>query len=473
MKKIIPDANRLRFWIENRERIERPIYVRMMINGMQADIKEKSFDRLSEWLRFSEWVLSHTDRDDYGLFDESRENLNWHNSRRAVGDFIEVCLAEDVNVPLSAKGQLAHMLEMLCTQFDSWLDRGKRVLLNGNDPLTEGINNTRSFALLVLVHFGHWLRRHDSKSEVPEVMTILEKRFALQTEYPLTPPEYAILGSNYPWIFHFNKVWAVEHKSDFFPRDQLTEWLAAFVSYICYSEPFKPTFEILRDDFDFALQHLVDFNKQDIPPGEEPIDILGQHLFHYYLWELYPLRGSVGNNERCSLLERYYQATNDDRERWANLFNYVGRILQSTSEQLDKNLKDRAIAFFNWRLEREEPTELQQFTFWLEAKCLDAEWRLDAYFKILKGYKLDDVSIYMQMDALCELLPDYTAQVIKCFAKLINRIKNDNIYIQAEKANTILKAGLNSSDERVRQNAERARENLLREGRFDLLDLDD
>ena len=28
-----------------------------------------------------------------------------------------------------------------------------------------------------LVGFGIWLRRHDSASEVPEVMTILEKRF--------------------------------------------------------------------------------------------------------------------------------------------------------------------------------------------------------------------------------------------------------------------------------------------------------
>ena len=64
---IIPDANRLRFWLENRERIERPIYVRMMINEMEVDVKGKNFDRLNEWLTFSEWVLSHPDQDDYGL----------------------------------------------------------------------------------------------------------------------------------------------------------------------------------------------------------------------------------------------------------------------------------------------------------------------------------------------------------------------------------------------------------------------
>ena len=39
---ILPDANRLKFWIENRERIERPIYVRMMIDGMQADVRRRT-----------------------------------------------------------------------------------------------------------------------------------------------------------------------------------------------------------------------------------------------------------------------------------------------------------------------------------------------------------------------------------------------------------------------------------------------
>ena len=59
MESIIPDTNRLRFWMQNRENIERPIYVRMMIYAMQEQVKEKNFDQLNEWLTFCEWVLSH------------------------------------------------------------------------------------------------------------------------------------------------------------------------------------------------------------------------------------------------------------------------------------------------------------------------------------------------------------------------------------------------------------------------------
>ena len=492
---IIPHANRLRFWMENREKITRPIYVRIMINLMQAEVKEKNFDRLDEWLRFGEWVLSHPCQrreGDYSLGrqgDESQENPDWYNSREIVGDLIGTCLEKDVNVPVTAREQLAKLLEMLCTQFDRHLDQQEANLSIQNDLIDKAINNTRCRALETLVRYGFWLRRHDSESELPEVTTVLEKRFAPQAKYPLTLPEYAILGRDYRLIFSLNKAWAAEHKSDFFPQAAKPAWLAAFSSFMGYNRPFEHIFEIFQDDFNFALQYLTDFKKQDgsdkkqtdifgrplkeNSPKEKLTEGLGRHLFTYYLWGMYPLRESVENNEQCSLLERYYQATDNNRDHWANLFNYIGRILRSTSEQLDKDLSDRIITFFDWRFGVEEPTELQRFTFWLQAKCLDAAWRLEAYSKILEVCELDDVSIAIQVEALCELLPDHTAKVLECFAKLTDRSGDNNIYIQTEEAKTILKAGLESSNENVRQNAERARENLLREGRFDLLDLDD
>ena len=474
---IIPDANRLWFWLENRERIERPIYVRMMIHAMQAEVEEKNFDKLNEWLAFSEWVLSHPDQehernDRLGRQgDESRENPDWHNSRRAVGNFIEACLQEDINAPISARGQLAKLLEMLCTQFDSRLDNGKRTFSDQSNLLNDGFNNTRSRVLRTLVGFAFWLRQHDSESEVTELMMIVEKRFALQTKYPVTLPEYAIFGMLYPGIFNLNKEWAIEHKSDFFPQDKLPKWLAAFSTFICSNDPHKLTFETFLNDFNFALQHIAECKEQD-HTEEEWIDTLGQHLFQYYLWGLYPLRESVENNDRYSLLERYYRATEDYPEHWANLFYYVGDFLWQT-EQINKVIKDKILVFFDWRFEVKEPTELQQFTFWLQAKCLDAKWRLEAYSKILEVCELDAGEIAMQMETLCELLPNHTVKVLECFARLTDRSGDNNIYIQTEKAKTILKVGLESSDENVRQNAEYARENLLREGRFDLLDLDD
>ena len=468
---IIPDPNRLKFWMENRKRIERPIYVRVMIYAMQANVKAKNFDKLDEWLRFSEWILSHPDREhnrDYKQGDESRENQNWTNARRAVGDFIGVCLEKDVDVPITAREKLANILEMLCTQYDWNLDEGNPNRLYHKDPLTEGINNTRSRALDNLVQFGFWLRKHETQCEVHEVTTLLEKRFSSETDHPLTPPEYAILGMYYPSLCSFNEKWAIEHKPNFFPQAQSRhqEWYAAFSSFVLCNGAIKQIFEILKDDFNFALQHLSDFKKHDLI-ARQPIDVFGERLFNYYLWEMFPLKGQE------SLLEQFYQQTDEKREIWANLFNNIGQRLSSTGKDLDKNMKDSVKKFFNWRLKQEEPTELRYFTFWLQAECLEPKWRLKSYSKVIDVCKAEDCEVEnweIYLKELCQMLPKHSANVIECFAKLTDGI-HDNIYIQTEEAKTILKAGLYSSDTIVSENAKRALNNLLRADKLEFMNL--
>ena len=58
---IIPTTNRLHFWLENRHRIERPIYVRKMINAMTSRVEAQDLSDLDRWLELCEWVLSHPD----------------------------------------------------------------------------------------------------------------------------------------------------------------------------------------------------------------------------------------------------------------------------------------------------------------------------------------------------------------------------------------------------------------------------
>lgn len=468
---IIPDPNRLKFWMKKRDRIERPIYIRVMIYAMQALVKERNFSQLDEWLTFSEWILSHPDREhnrDYKQGDEFRENQNWTNARRAVGDFIGVCLEEDVDVPITAREKLAGILDMLCTQYDWNLDENNSSGLSCKDPLTEGINNTRSQALENLVNFGSWLRKHEPQCEVPEVTTLLEKRFSSEADYPLTPPEYAILGENYLSIYNFNKKWAVAHKPNFFPQAQSKrqEWSAAFSSFVLYNGAIKQIFEILKDDFNFALQHLSDFKKHDLI-ARQPIDVFGERLFNYYLWEMFPLKGEE------SLLEQFYQQTDEKRKIWENLFNNIGHRLSNTGKDLDQSMKDRIIDFFEWRFEQKEPTELRHFTLWLQAECLEAKWRLKSYSKVIDICKAEDCEVEnweIYLKELCQMLPKHTAKVIECFAKLTDGI-HGNIYLQTEEAKTILKAGLHSSDTIVHENAERALNNLLRADKLEFMDL--
>ena len=218
---IISDEKRLTFWLkENRNHIERPVYVRAIVRAIQKHVEEQHYEQLDLWFEFCEWVLSHPDaeRDHGERGDESREHPDWGSSRRAVGDFIGECLKEEMNVPFTARESLKNILRLLCTQFDRQLDHEEPTLLNHNDQITEAINNTRSRALQDLVKFSFWVRRHDDMDSVPEVTLILEERFKDDAEYHLTMPEYALLGMYYGQLWSLNQTWAVEHKTVFFPQ---------------------------------------------------------------------------------------------------------------------------------------------------------------------------------------------------------------------------------------------------------------
>ena len=201
---------------------------------------------------------------------------------------------------------------------------------------------------------------------------------------------------------------------------------------------------------------------------------LGQHLFTYYLWDVYPLKGDR------SLIERFYLKTDGERKHWATLFDHVGHSLRNTGRHLGEGLKDRLVAFFEWRFEVGEPTELQEFVFWLEAECLEAEWRLTAYSRILDLLQNLDADQWKDqtarfpshaMKSLREMLPMHTAGAVECLAKLIDSMPTSGVfYIPTDDAKAILKAGRDHDDESVRKNAEHARENLLRRGYFSVMD---
>ena len=468
-EEILPNNVRIQFWMENRGQVERPIYVRAIIDGMRKYIEEMNFERLDESLEFCEWVLEHPDqeRDDtFGYGDKSREDPHWARSRRAVESLVRTCTNRETNAPISARGRLGKLLELLCTQFDWQLDKHDPDFFGSNDYLTTAINNTRSRAFDCLVDYGSWLRENEPEADVAAVTITIEKRFAPESEYPLTLPERAILGGNYMRLVDLDEAWAFEHRPDFFPRHELNDWRQAFGGFLRRHRPHKLTFGILRKEYSFAAQHIGEFKGRDDSDSEFS-DYLGRHLFFYYLWGLFPLIGEE------SLLERFYLGTREDRKRWSNLVDRLGLKLENTKEDLEEDTKRGLIDFFEWRLEAGDTDELGHFSIWLKAECLEAEWRLDAFSRVLdstKGSTSQAVSITAK--ALEEMLPGHTNKVVECFSKLTDAPKDSAFYVGTATAKRIIHAGLGSTDEDTRKTAKRALENLLRRG-FDLLSLQD
>ncbi|WP_446831317.1 hypothetical protein [Candidatus Foliamicus sp.] len=490
-EKIAAEGGRLDFWLKNRERIARPVYVAAMLKAMVELIKEKNFDNLDQWIAFCGWVLSHPDtareEGQPEPRDESRDHPDWRSSRRAVVDFIDACVHKETEAPITARGGLGDLLQKACLRPDWRLDHPRPVLLNDDDQITKAINNTRSRALESLVNFGFWIRRKSPEDDlpVPEVTDILAERITRDAEIPLTRPEHALLGRHFGNLCTLNRDWAAEQREVLFPQENESLWLDAFGSYIRFNRPYKPAFGILRSEFEFGIKHLnilvtdkrfeFEITHLNMLAPKDLIDKLGQHVFLYYLWEMYPLTGDE------SLLERFYCRTMEDRKRWGRLFDCVGRYLRYNGPQFDQALTDRILAFFDWRFETAELLELQEFTFWLEAECLSSDWRLQSYLKILNLVTQEEKDrrlrlspqLSLQVSFLHKLLPTHQTLVVECFAKITDAMDQDTqLHISANEAKPILNAGLTAEDPHVRKNAERARENLLKLGRFDFLDVE-
>ena len=470
---IMSDPDRLRFWLENLERVQRPIYVRAVLDAMRSKIRDRDLGHLALWFETCEWVLGHPDGEyASGLrpADALRENPYWGSCRRAVedllSDLLQSCHDNRLPLPADALIWLPRLVDILFTQYDWELDEDRRVFPDSDDWLSEAINHTRSRALQDLIRFGVLLRRDDPKADASTVTAGLERRLNPEASFPLTLPERAILGTNYDTVFAMDEEWAVANKSSFFPADDINAWAAGFSAFLHFHRPFGKAFEVLQDDFRLAVQHFTALGERGYAHAETA-DLLGSQLFRYYLGGQCPLLG------QDSLVERYYEATYDFPERRAQLFKHAGLMLYHSQGQLDPDVADRFKDYFEWRLQAANGAELAGFEFWLQSACLDPSWRLDAFSRVLDVWRADAIPAWFNWASIADLLPEHTAQVVECFAKIAEGNTVDSVHIFPEPAKRILTAGLNSSEDGVQEAAQRVQESLLNAGRLNIAMLED
>ncbi len=466
---VVGDPERLQFWLENKEKIKRPSFVRSILEAAKQRIEKSEFLHFDTWLNISEWVLTHPDENPVGnafLSDESFEHPNWNSCRRAVVDLLEVSFKKEVDVSIDHRDRLFLLLRRLCLESDYCLDENIAYASGERDYLSDAINHTRSRALENLAKYGYWVQDHlkESEPKFDDIESLLEERFS-DEDIPVTLPEYAILGLHFFGLKSLLPQWVGSHKNLFFDQTDLSKWSEAFRVFIGYTGPRLNEFEFLRNEFEFALSRFESL-LGEIRGQSELIDKVGQHLFSYYIW------GKISLDEGDNLLDRFYQQSAFDKKYWGNLFRHVGHSLMNSGPKIEENIETRIVAFFDYRVAKKEPVELEEFSFWLRAECLSPEWRLRSFFKSLISPISDDSNIYMTLESLEKLLEQEPALVLECFDRLIERvISHRRPFIKEDCAETILRAGLKHPDADIKHFAENALENLLKMGYHGFLKL--
>ena len=462
---VLPENHRVQFWLEHKEKIRRTIYVNAIIDSMADYVKAGGTDRVEHAMMMCDWVISHADhvpQADVAQDGRSGSHIDWRSSRRAVVDLARTCIDAGPEVAAVNRERFVNVLKRVCTEFDWSLDTDQPAPSHGDDPYSQAINCTRSRALEGLIQLAVQLKRHSAKADSSFVAEILEQRISGEPGLPLTIPEYAVLGKRLSDLLSLGEGWVASRQPNFFPQDSLPKWRATFGSLLHYDAYNTRVFEAIRDQFVFALDSLHDLEQED-STSRDLIGDLGNHLFVYYLCGTFPLRGPE------SLLARFFENTSGNRVRWAKLFTDAGFVMRRANNPPVEDI-ERAKEFCIWRLEQGDEWELEGFWIWLEAECLEPEWRLNFYSRTLDICHQKGAMLYGVVRTLEGFLPEHLGAVVECFAKLIENLDTDRFTVQEDAAKQILQVGLESTDDDVNRNAKRVLDNLLRRGRSEFLD---
>lgn len=450
-------------WGERWHQLQRPVYFRYALDLATKRIIEHK-DELPQWFDLADWIMAQKDSPaatEQKSSETSKTAPNWDSARRQVVDFVGGCVKKENEVELEWRARVVTLLQATCVANDFFLDKD-RAVTTPRDYLTDAINTTRGRALEHLLDYGYWVKRGEGeKADLAEVFEVLDRRFSGSP--PLAHAERALLGANFDRIYGLNPVWTKENVSKSFFKSDPEAWQIGFGTYLNFNRAHSVLFDLLRPQFEFALENFR-FWKPEGSRRADPVSHLGQHLLDYTLWGLIPLEG------KDSLLQRFYNKT--DAKQWAPLFDHLGRLLTKTKE-LSNDLTEKCKAFFELRLRAANTEELKEFTFWIQAECLDPAWRLNALSRTLDITKGHTRSPSTLIESLGKLVADHLELVVKCFGKLIEgALDQSHFYIRPEHVKRILKAGLASQNEKTAEAAKFALDNLLKAGRSEFLSLD-
>jgi hypothetical protein len=462
-------------WTDQWSQLSRPIFLRGVIDLGTRTVEARNFAQLNMWLHVCEAALNkpiRLDVDTRELTEESAEKPRWERVRGAVEAFGKACLKDNSGYPLAEIPTLANIVKQLCLGPDTTLDCADSIYRDSNDPISTAINTTRGRALELAETMVFWLRKANSTEHAAKAqelfVRIIDTRFSDGPE--LTDPEKALLAVHFVNLLVIDKAWAQHRLPQIFNRDPLPAWLLAFGNFLRYTHAQNALFEVLQDEYRFALDHLGELRENDGDrrhTRESSVDSLGLHLFFFYMWGRYTLAGSD------SLVKDYLEkATPDELE---TLVRHAGASFER-SKGMREDQKVRARDFLDSRISAAEkaragtpPIEFHGIYGWLKCEQFPADWRLRSFLRLLNlNISVDAAALYVE--CLHSMLPDNLALVIECFAKLSTKAKDPNFYIDTKEGKAILLAGSKSKDDAVRSLTREARENLVDAGKSEFLD---
>ncbi len=346
-------------------------------------------------------------------------------------------------------------------------------------PSTVSLNTVRGQAMHAVMRYALWVSRHTGETEdqelseagfdeMPEVRRVLDRHLDVEFEPTLTIR--SVYGQWFPWLNQVDTEWVSENVPAIFPRDDRHRVLrnAAWDTYISMSKPYNDIFDVLRDEYSYAVDNVGAGDRQGAF-HRHPDEYLGIHLANFY-W-----RGKI-DLEEDGLLDRYFRKTSPELR--GHVLDFMGRLLEQTEDEIPDEALRRLQRFWEWRLESirsndgDGAEELAYFGRWFISDKFDGEWSVNQLRDALELTGKIEATSWV-IDRLPQLAERFSCTCMECI-KLIG-VSGEGVLVlggsRMEKAREILREGLQSGDGKVREKARSVVHRLGAHGYPDLREL--
>ncbi len=433
-------------WKSRWSTLTRPIYVQAALDAAKRLVTEGAHAHVPQWLELCNYVVDQPAVDE----GDGGDTPTWLSCRRAVTDFIEEAVNKKHAISTTFAPDVWALVRGICLSADPQLDKPEN---HNDEAFSTAINRTRSRALEVAVSVAHWA------SDPRPLFEILDKRLAGLPA--MTVPEHAMLAVQVANIIHLDQAWGTANHARLFPREKPEDWVTIMDAFLRYTNPHAFLLPFVEQELEHAVEVFPASDLVRAGQHRSAMDSLGQQVFYYYA----VIDSTTGASLR--LLNHFIEVATPEQR--ATLFGNVGQVL-SNADSLAPQIRDRILAYFDERLAKRDSNELENFSLWLDAECLDAAWRLKAYSALLSKPDTKTFQFFSEVQALAKLAPSHLGLVIECFEKITGLIPlTRHFYIRSEDGKAIIRAALKSSEPEIRLAGERAQANLLKNGFQDYL----
>jgi hypothetical protein len=351
------------------------------------------------------------------------------------------------------------------------------------DWLTTAINSVRGEALEALLHLGY-RQKKNGKTTDTWIFELIRSRLLSTDE---SPAIFALLGANLRFLVYLFGSEFKQSPELLFPTARPSHQEAALVAHFCYDRPDIHNIMTFPKILILGLKVLMGLPKEAAEnDSRQTLRDFGQRLgvqIAFYFWNnafASDLKGEVA-------LDAFF-AKAAPKTR-AAVITQIGSIFEKpTNEKPSVELFQRAMWIWERRYEQialnvecsdglvdEYDGELFAFTNWLDSECFSFDWRFEYGKKALKllRHSREWYGLLKTISKWADSA-DHLKPTLDLFYVILTK-PNENLRwsIQVKEFGPIVSKGLSSEDAGVREVAEQCREELLKLGLFDFLEIGD